>query len=47
MKNFPNIVATGQEMVRKKKNVQGRGIVREFQFFSEGILKSSNGVREK
>ena len=30
-----------------KKIVQGLGIVREFQFFSEGILKSSNGVREK
>ena len=34
-------------MVRAKKIVQGQGIVREFQFFSEGILKSSNGVREK
>ena len=34
-------------MVRAKKIVQGQGIFREFQFFSEGILKSSNGVREK
>ena len=47
MTNFPTIVATDQEMVRAKKIVQGPGIVREFQFFSEGILKSSNGVREK
>ena len=43
----PLNIATGQEMVRAKKIVQGQGIVREFQFFSEGILKSSNGVREK
>ena len=43
----PLNIATGQEKVRAKKIVQGQGIVREFQFFSEGILKSSNGVREK
>ena len=47
MTNLPTVVATGQEMVREKKTVQGWGIVREFQFFSEGILKSSKGVKEK
>ena len=34
-------------MAREKKIVQGQGIAREFQFFSEGIFKSSNGIREK